>query len=179
MKVVGLDLSLTATGVASVDTAAVLAGITRPHHYATLSVRQTGLERLHLLRQAIEDATSGADIVAIEGYSFGSKNSQAHALGELGGIVKLELWSANQPFVVIPPANVKRFACGKGNAKKEEVFAAAIRRLSYKGDSPDEADALWLAAMTLHHYGAPLAEMPQAHLDGLKKIEWPDLELAA
>jgi hypothetical protein len=76
-------------------------------------------------------------------------------------------------FADVPPASLKKFACGKGNAKKEEMLAAAIRRLGYEGSSFDEVDALWLRAMGCEALATPLVKMPAAHLDALKAVDWP------
>ena len=43
-------------------------------------------------------------------------------------------------------ATLKKFATGRGNAKKPEMVAAARSRLGYRGDDDDEADARWLLA---------------------------------
>jgi hypothetical protein len=44
----------------------------------------------------------------------------------------------------LPPASLKKFATGKGNAKKPDMLAAARVRLGYGGADDNEADALWL-----------------------------------
>lgn len=41
-------------------------------------------------------------------------------------------------------ATLKKFATGKGNAKKPAMIEAARKKLGYQGKSDDEADALWL-----------------------------------
>lgn len=174
MKVVGLDLSLKATGIARYD------GMTM-----TLSGEAyTGAERLRALREGVllmtgvvgQEAfdTERPDLVCIEGYSFNSRNG-GERLGELGGVIRLALHENQMPWVEITPAKVKKLATGKGNAAKEEVFAAAIRRLNYKGSSLDEADALWVREIALQHFGEPTADLPAAHLVALKGIEWPEI----
>jgi hypothetical protein len=187
VRVVGLDLSLTATGVAAAD------GVT-----VTLSGKShAGAERLRYLRDEIvhrilveqtvevpdfhrdtphliEGPASAVDLVCIEGYSYNSRNG-GERLGELGGVVRLALHENEVPWVEISPAVVKKLATGKGNSAKEEVFAAAIRRLSYKGSSLDEADALWVREAALQHFGQPTTELPAKHLEALKGIEWPEI----
>ncbi len=162
-SVIGLDLSLTATGVANG------AGAT------TLKSSATGMARLVDLRDAVLAVGAGADLVAVEGYSFGSRTSQAHALGELGGVVRLALHEAGIRYVDIPPATLKRYACGKGNAPKAEVYGAAIRRLGYQGSDHNQADALWLRALGLDGLGYPIVTVPQTHRAALKPIDWAAL----
>lgn len=174
MKIVGLDLSLNATGIARYD------GVTM-----TLSGKAyEGAERLRALRDGVlmmtgvvsQEAvdTERPDLVCIEGYSFASRHG-GERLGELGGVIRLALHEHEMPWIELAPKIVKKLATGKGNAAKEEVFAAAIRRLNYKGDSLDEADALWVREIALQHYGEPTAELPAAHLVALKGIEWPEI----
>lgn len=160
-RVVGLDLSLTATGIAT------------PEGQRTIGTKARGCERLIELRDTIRKACELADLVAVEGYSFGSRNSHAHALGELGGVVRVALHVASVPFVEVPPSSLKKFATGKGNAGKEEVLASAIRRLGYEGHDNNEADALWLRAMGMDALGCPLVAMPESHRAALVKVEWP------
>jgi len=106
VNVVGVDLSLTATGIADANGA------------RTISLRTKGMERLAAIRDVVWIAThvsdlgSGAacnlcapvtlygahpDLLVIEGYSMGSHSSHAHELGELGGVVRLKLWEAGLP----------------------------------------------------------------------------------
>lgn len=189
--VVGLDLSLTATGVSSDEGTRVL------------KVGGDGMERLAMLRDAVLRAThvtdqdqldrpcsqcwehpellvdgSHPDVVVVEGYSYASAN-QAHQLGELGGVVRLALWEVALPYVVVPPKLLKRYAAGNGNAGKDEMLAAAIRRLGYEGHDHNAADAMWLRAMALDHYGFPLCPMPAANRAALAKVAWPSLAVGA
>lgn len=169
MKIVGLDLSLTATGVAD---------WTGTYTISPPKTAADGMPRLDWLERRILDVTELADLVVIEGYSFGARRqSHTRAIAELGGVVRLALWRAGRPYVDVPPATLKKLSTGRGNAPKEEVLAAAIRRLGFEGHSKDEADALWLKVAALIHYGHPDApDLPKTHLEGLGKVAWPELE---
>jgi crossover junction endodeoxyribonuclease RuvC len=172
MKILALDLSITETGWA-------LAAGSERGCGLIVSKKQAGLhpmQRLDRIRRRVLELAAGADLVVLEGYSFGSKNSQAHALGELGGAVRLSLWGASIPYVEVPPSVVKKFATGKGNAGKEEVLVAAVRRLGYEGSNNNEADALWLLLAGLSSYGAGWVEMPKAQREALHTVAWPSLE---
>ncbi len=173
-RVVGLDLSLTATGVA------LPAGRT-----LTIGPKLKGCLRLAYIRNEVMEhcapveATEpewhmDAPLVVVEGYSFSSRNSHAHALGELGGVIRLALHEHGVPYVDVPPSNLKKYATGKGNANKGEMLAAAIRRLDYQGASDNEADALWLRAMGLDALGCPVVEMPAVNRSALAKVAWPE-----
>jgi len=166
--VLALDLSLTATGVADID------GTTR-----TLTSKEKGPARLHDLRTQVDrllgvGATSWrVGLVAIEGYAYGRAN-QAHQLGELGGVIRHLMWMYDVPVVEVSPGQVKRYACGAGNAKKNEVLAAAIRRLGYEGADDNQADALWLRALVLDALGEPVVTVPAGHREALAKVQIPE-----
>lgn len=147
----GLDLSLTSTGIA-------ITGDTPPWR---IRPKSTGVRRLIEIRDAIVlnvEAYRPA-LVAVEGYAYGRPNGMA-ALGELGGVVRVALHESGARWCEVTPATVKKFATGKGNATKEAVLAAAIRRLGYTGTSTDEADALWLAHIAAEADGNPAVDMP-------------------
>lgn len=164
MRIVAFDLSLTCTGWCEGPAVGTLVP---PKGY------DRGEARLDWIRARVMEKADSAHLVAVEGYSFSSQASHAHSLGELGGLIRWNLYVRKIPFVVIPPANLKMFATGKGNAKKQEVFAAAIRSLGYVGSSYDEADARWLWTMAqARHSSASLTQVQQR---ALSKIEWPAL----
>jgi crossover junction endodeoxyribonuclease RuvC len=157
---VGLDLSLTGTGVAS------LAPGGAPR-VGVLTTKYRGTWRLAKLRELVVDVCRNADAVAVEGYAYAAKASHAHSLGELGGVVRLALWDRDIPVLDVPPSTVKLYACGKGNASKNDVLLAAAKRLDYQGSSNDEADAMWLLAVLAAHRGAPIVDVPANHLRAL------------
>lgn len=162
MIAAGLDLSLTKTGIAVAGRA------------WTIGVKARGTERLSLLTTEIAHNLLGRGIhlVAIEGYSYGSKTSQAHSIGELGGCVRRDLHHEGVPFVVVAPTSLKKFATGNGRAKKEEMVANARERLGYEGFDDDEADALFLEQVALHMLGSPDAKrLPRSHLTVIDKLE--------
>ena len=174
MRVVALDLSLTATGVC--DSQA-------PDEPFTLEppARLSGMARLRWIRERVREATKGADLVVIEGYSHGSRY-QAHYLGELGGVIRLMLHCFEQPYVDVAPSVRAKVATGSGTGRKDAVFAEAFKRLGYSGESKDEADARWLMECALQHYGLPgRAELPAKNLEPLAKSrpKWPVFEVNA
>lgn len=132
----GIDLSLTATGLAYPSGGRT---VVRP--------TTTGTARLTKIRAAVVAATVGADLVVLEGPAFG-RAQQMHALGQLAGVVYCALDEPGRPpWMLVPPASLKRYATGRGNASKAEVLAEAIRRLSCSGHDDNEADAMWLRSL--------------------------------
>ncbi len=170
MKICGLDLSLTATGIATPEGVEVL-------RYR-MPVPANDYDRAHRLKHLgamIDRRTRDADVVVIEGHSFNSKFTHAHSLGELAGVVKVVLLKRGVPFQIIPPALLKRFATGKGNADKNLMLATAIRDLKYEGSDHNEADALFLRLLGSAWYlnvarGESFA--PKYRLDVVRSIRW-------
>ena len=135
MKICGLDLSLTATGWAS---ATVASGRTTVEYGLVRPGDLRGPERLAEISVTLRGICEGATLVIIEGYAFGSGGSsksgdgafaRAHSLGEVGGVVKTMLWHQRHRVAIAPPTTLKRYATGKGNARKDLVYGEAIRRL--------------------------------------------------
>ncbi|NUS59160.1 MAG: hypothetical protein HOV66_30530, partial [Streptomycetaceae bacterium] len=76
--------------------------------------------------------------------------------------------------VEVTTGGVKKYATGKGNAGKDEVLAAVVRRYpDVEVSNNNEADALVLRAMGCDHLGQPLAVVPQTHRAALDKVAWP------
>jgi crossover junction endodeoxyribonuclease RuvC len=162
--VIGLDLSLTCTGVAGNGWTRAL----KPP--ADLD----GMRRLHWLREHIIDCCRPWDLVVIEGYAYARSNGQA-AAGELSGIIRYALWRRDIPFIIVQPSSVKKYATGNGNAAKDAMLGAAYKRLPGFDGGNDEADAAWLRAMALDALGWPLVTMPAANRAALGKVDWPEL----
>lgn len=170
---VGLDLSLTSTGVATIrNGAAVVRRITsKPTKDATTEDTSA---RLDSLVAAIVSAipSSDATLVAVEGPSFGSTGGAQHERGGLWWLVRRALRAEGLDVVVVPPTVVKKYATGAGNAQKDRVLAAVVRRypdVDVTGN--DEADALVLAAIRARNAGFPFeVSLPQVQADAAKSV---------
>lgn len=64
--------------------------------------------------------------ILIEDYSFGSKG-KVFNLAENCGLLKYMLYKNEYRFFGIAPTVVKKYATGKGNAKKEQMHEAFVR----------------------------------------------------
>jgi Holliday junction resolvasome RuvABC endonuclease subunit len=173
-RVIGLDLSLTGTGLAwpgGVLTLDIAKGMTGP---ARLSIVQ---RKVRLIATTPQVAT----LAVIEAYSFNSQYG-GERLGELGGVVRLALHEEAVPFVEVAPLTLKKFATGSGATRgpkrvtKADVLRAARQHLDYPGWSEDEADALWLYTFGMAAHGlfdvGNLAS-PAAAEQALNSVEWP------
>lgn len=163
--VVGLDLSLTSTGYSTEGDQRIV------------STKAKGPQRLYEISQDIAGLLVELDdpVVVLEGYSFASRNSQAHAIGELGGVIRLTLWNLNIPYVEVPPTCRAKFATGKGNAGKGEVMSAVSARtgIVWSGSGADDlCDAWLLEEMGRTVLGNARYVWPQTHLSALEKVDW-------
>lgn len=168
MNVIGIDLSLTSTGFCSGGDAQVIESKLR------------GPERLIDISETLVKAVIGAsaEIAAIEGYSFASRNSQAHSIGELGGVVRVELFKRGIPYVEIPPTCRAKFATGKGNASKNEVISTVSAKTGIVWMNPgadDKCDAWILEELVLFKIGCSKFPWPEANASALDKVDWTPL----
>lgn len=167
LQVVGLDLSLTATGYCHPS------GETE-----TLSSKQSGMDRIRDITQQVTERLSGNPraLVVLEDYAF-SRGGHAHEIGELGGVVKDHLIEMGQRYVLIGPSSVKKFATGKGNANKIEMGVAAAKiGQDFAGDD-NRCDAWWLREMARYRYGNVTTASRTAYRDdAVSKVAWPVLQ---
>lgn len=71
---------------------------------------------------------------------------------ELQGQIKVVCEERNIPYRGYSSQEVKKFATGKGNAKKPVMIAAAKEKLNYPGKDDNEADALWMLELAKSEY---------------------------
>jgi Holliday junction resolvasome RuvABC endonuclease subunit len=164
VNVLGLDLSITATGVAYPD-----------GQLHTVSSRRTGDHRLLVVRGMVLEAIEHGhvDLAVIEDLP-----THAHGAGITGmvhGVVRAELLSHDVPYALITPATLKKYATGKGNATKPDMRMACYQRASLDIRDDNQTDAWWLRAAGLDHYGHPVVQVPQSHRAALAKVAWPNL----
>jgi crossover junction endodeoxyribonuclease RuvC len=176
-SIVGLDLSLTAAGIAVLTES----GLTVEHVGSKPKKGDPKGELVLLGRMRRQVAAVMSRIpkgaaVGIEGPSFASTGTAAHMLGGLWWMTLNALESAGHTVIVIPPSSRATYAAGVGNASKLTVMAAAIRRYDGQVEIRDdnEADAVVLAAMVARAAGYPLeASLPQSHKRAMEKVVWP------
>jgi Holliday junction resolvasome RuvABC endonuclease subunit len=114
-------------------------------------------------------------IVALEHYSYMSRYSHAHSIGELGGVVRVALHERHIPFVEIPPTCRAKFATGKGNSGKVQVMEEITRKtgIVWEGnDADDRCDAWVLEQMLLAKLGLSSYTWGKEQMKGLEGVEW-------
>lgn len=141
MRILSLDLSLTATGWAIWDGKLM---------YGILSPKLTSFARLDAIRRGCIEMAEGADLVVMEDLSFGSNMPGAAERHGLAYIIRLALWKQKIPFHLVAPSSLKKFITGTGKAEKSIIIREVYRRfkdhdgfaIDVKNDN--EADAVGL-----------------------------------
>lgn len=172
--VIGVDASLTATGIAIWHGGRVQLGTIKttpemgdePERWRRICTRIWP----HLRR----DTLAALEAVPVyKGKSPAAQGGTVLKLGQLHGVLRYGFHARGVPLVRPQPTQVKQYATGRGGASKEEMVEAAQRLLGvYPGDD-NQADAVWLMAMVLHKHGHPLAQLPVVQALVLDRVDWP------
>lgn len=166
--IAGVDPSLTATGIAWPD-----------GHTTTVRSKRgrTGDARLLDLADSIGSLTNavgrGRGLVVIEDLP-----THAHGAGLTGmaqGVIRETLLRYSTPYVTVPAATLKKYACGKGNATKPDMRMAMYQRAGIDCRDDNQVDAWWLRQLGLYAACHPDAiPLPKAHREAALKVSWPD-----
>lgn len=160
--VVGLDYSLTSSGVA----------LSPPTRVTLIQSQQKGHPRLHELKMSLRHLAKGAALAVVESGSYRSTSSTFHQLAGGWHILTHELWELGIPYAEVAPSTLKAYATDDGHATKQQMVNAARRafpRTPVVND--DAADALFLAAMGSEYLGRPLFRSPRT--GALRSVNWP------
>jgi crossover junction endodeoxyribonuclease RuvC len=186
LRVVGLDLSLTSTGVAWLGIDDGVPVVTRTMRIRSVGAKDATLygrhERIARLVREVCSAVGYVDLLVIEQPAYSRTVGSQHDRSGLWWLVIDALIREDHARSVaeVAPTGRARYATGKGNAGKDEVLAAAIRRFpGWDITGNDVADAVILAAMGARHLGHPIDQMPAAHLTAMAAVRWPDTSGAA
>lgn len=175
--VIGLDLSMTATGYAGPDGTRVFTST--GHKDATLVQRSA---RLIMLRSSIAAAVEAQqpDLVLIEAPSLGQgRQGGTHDRSGLWWLVVSFLLSLGVEVIEVPPATLKKYVTGKGNAQKPDIRMELFKRFDIDLRDDNEADAFALRALGLDVLGHPLVQMPALNRSALEKLPRPAPRAAA
>jgi crossover junction endodeoxyribonuclease RuvC len=146
-KVVGLDLSLTSTGVVVLDeTAKVLEQyVVKSSPVGPLQIDEA--KRLSTITDKIlEGVPSDASLVVIEGITFMmSKTTALVQLAAINYIIRIGLWKRDIPFVIVSPPSLKKFVTGKGVAQKDIMMLETYKRWGVSLTDNNICDAYGLA----------------------------------
>lgn len=164
---IGLDLSLTATGIDAITPLGKLL-----FSESLLSKKRRGLPRLEWISNGIiEILDPFTDFLCIiEGFSFGSKGQAVFDLGMLGGIVRMDLYRLGIPFATVPPNSLKKFVTGNGNAGKPKMLEMTFRNFGVGSEvlkDDNQVDGYGLAQFGRYKLSDKPLELTQKRQEGL------------
>lgn len=168
-SVVGLDMSLTATGFClkqgqrlSIDTVKT-----------TPKSAPNDLARLRLItHEMMKRIPRDVKMVCIEDYFTPSNRQQIGAaikLVSLGTMIRMALYEAGMPFYVVAPSQIKKFATGKGVGQKSIVVREVYKRWGVDAKDDNQADATVLAYMA-QAIALPDNSLPNYQQETITKI---------
>lgn len=158
---VGIDQSLTGFAMSAVS-------LSEPSCHKTIVYKSPykGVQRLSDIQQVmyeffrdLSDEGFSVTDIAMEGTVLASQS--ALVLGELSATVKLELYNHFEGIMnyfpeppqhlrtplLIPPMTLKKYATGKGTAKKQEMLMQIFKRWGVEFNDDNAADAYALARL--------------------------------
>jgi Holliday junction resolvasome RuvABC endonuclease subunit len=152
VKVLGIDPSLTATGVA-------LLNVTKQNQHEWLIVdvfanKLTGHSRINYI---INHELAGIWwLIRHEIYLSQARTGQKHV-------------------AIVPPRTRAKYATGNGNASKSEVLKAVGEMFPDQPIIDDNAaDAMTFAAMGARWLNMPVDERTPEQIESFMKVEWPN-----
>lgn len=192
--VVGVDLSLTATGMAWPDGRTLAhgrTGLTSPNtppwkRGEMLEELCGELVQRVMASDGLDSVTTWPDLVTLEEIPpTGTRLDRERCY--LWWAFLIALTRRDVLVLPIPPTSAKLYVTGRGDANKREVIAAVQERFpgweihkTSKTGKPlakvddNKADAVTLMAMGRELLGAPLVEMPESSRRALTKLSLPD-----
>ena len=107
----------------------------------------TAIEKIIYIRGLLEDLNPPYNIhtIIMEDYSYGSTGRFTFTAGELGGMIKTFCIDHEINLIIIAPTLLKKYVCGKGNAKKEQMLLQCYKRFNKEFHNNNLCDAycLW------------------------------------
>ena len=176
--VIGLDISLTKTGIAVVKADGLVL------HSGLIKSKPTGdtpkdevIRLTGICRQIFEqlDKTLGKskpDLVMIENFAFMARNTTA--LTQIAGVsymIRAELVKRNWPFILVAPTSLKKFVTGKGNADKNQMMMMIFKDYTFESLDDNTADSYALAVCGLALLGKELHKTIEPQREVLKLLK--------
>ena len=170
MRIIGIDPSLTATGIALIDT-------DHPDRTYTTTAKSkpngtSPFDRLHRFDTAanaiLETLGGHIDLAVIEAPSYGSQGAGTWDRAGLWWNTIRILKRLDIATIEVPPAVRCKYATGRGNADKDVVMLSAARRYPHAPiEDNNQADAVILAAIGARLTGHPIDDpLPKINLTG-------------
>lgn len=172
---IGIDQSLTGFSLTALSS-------TDPTQHRTSVYKSPyfGIERLVDIRQwleeqfvSLEKAGNTINDIAMEGTVLASQ--AALVLGELSATVRLTIFDYfedDRRFPLkVPPMTLKKYAAGKGNAKKQEMLLQIYKRWGIEFTDDNAADSYGLARLVGKNF---INEVEKAVVEQMQDAKYRD-----
>lgn len=178
MRVIGLDTSLTRTGIGVID---AIRRTTKAYSIETKAPKvetiRTRVDRITHVTKGVMDIVHGNydDVMVII-----ESNAQSRSMGKVWD--RAGLWwniiytleACGIAYALCPPNTRAKWATGKGNAGKDEVMLAIDRIWTGVASNNDESDGLAMATMGAQWLNWPIpTKRLVRHDQSLSVVEWP------
>jgi len=128
IKLVGIDASLTSTGIAVNNGQGLLVST------ENISSKKRGPERLIEIREEIRDMVVFADLVILEDYAY-SRTNQAHQIGELGGVLRVMLFEMGKKVLLVSTNQLKKWGIECRTNDETDAAVLVYIGLAYMGNT--------------------------------------------
>lgn len=175
LTVVGIDPSITATGIASSRGWCHTVGYTNKRRPFTKLPHCDRLDAaLGVLRNVLVNV-GRPDLAVIETPALSRTGGGAHERGWLWWEIYRHLTAAEIPIGLVSTNQRMLYATGKGTAGKSVVVDAVARRWPAWATNGDDnaADAVVLMAAGRDWAGQPICPMPKTHRAAIERATWP------
>lgn len=156
---VGLDLSLTASGMVALRDSEIVSAKTFGYGLKRTSSGERKIKRLlHIANEAMAfikeaQAVSPEVTVVIEGYAYSARGSQ-NDLAELQGVIKTQVYLMfNLVPIITPVSKARKSVFGRGRISKDEILEE-LGKVGVDFTDHNQADAYVVAKAHMNELAA-------------------------
>lgn len=147
MSVIGVDQSLTCSGVSAIcDDGTIKYTAIRTHS------KMRWLDRMNKIVSGVQvfmKEVPNIECITLEDYAYGGSD-KGFVLGELGGVLKYALGSLGIPVYQISIPHPKMYVAKDGHASKTDVIKALRSQFSFSTKNDNIADAVAIGLTVKH-----------------------------
>ncbi|WP_416520072.1 hypothetical protein [Streptomyces achromogenes] len=178
--VIGIDPSLTGTGIASSIGWVEVIGYKRPRSKDPGITQLPHNERIQAMRKLahqVLETIGSPDLAVLELPAVSRSGGGAHERGWFWWQLYSNLTRYEIPVGLMAPNARALYATGRGTAPKGAVIDAVTRRFPQWATEGNDnaADAVALMAAGRDWLGHPITDLPKTHRSALDKATWPTL----
>jgi len=154
MNIIGIDPSLTGTGIVCLEDGDYVDSKVVISKYKDINRLIDIREQIRIFMFKNKNIIHS---VVIEGFAFGARGMAMFDLGMLSGILRAFIMESNLKLLVIQPTMLKKFVTGKGNVHKDLMLMNVYKKwkidfTEFKGQANNVCDAFGLAQIGWSKY---------------------------